>query len=633
MWKDKKVFISGGAGVIGTALVGKLLASGANVFVGDLKPKPASWPAGVRYRQGDLNAITAEELADFAPEVFFHLAATFERSVETYEFWGENDRHNVRLSHHLIDLMKDMPSLKKVVFASSYLIYNPELYQFPEPADGVRSLKEEDPISPRNLCGTAKLLHEKELHFLSDFSGGRLQTVSARIYRVYGKNSRDIVSRWIQALINGETIRVFRPEGLFDYVYAEDVAEGLFRLAESDAEDVVNLGRGRARRVSEVLDVLQRHFPGMRAVSEESDIPYEASEADMTRFHAVTGWLPKRDLEDTIPEMIEHYRSRRAESAPLQADATVLVSSLSKKIPLLKAVRKAVEKLGLHGDIIGADSNPACIGRHFADRFWEMPLLRDLQPEELIRICRKYGIRAIIPTRDGELAYYASLKSELEEKGIHVMVSDPAAVDICMDKLAFYKWGKEAGVPVIPTAARVEELDGDTFVVKERNGAGSLSVGLKLDPAQAAVHAGSLKEPIFQPFVEGKEISVDLYVDRTGKCKGVILRYRVLVVNGESQITTTFRHEALEKRFAAYAERLGLYGHAVWQAFWDGAERLDVIECNARLGGASMLSLETGLDSIYWFLLESEGHTLDEVPFLRPSTEKTLIRYAEDRIV
>jgi carbamoyl-phosphate synthase large subunit len=58
-----------------------------------------------------------------------HLAATFERSAESYEFWEENFRHNVRLSHHLMSLAKDAPSVKRVVFASSYLIYDPSLYQ------------------------------------------------------------------------------------------------------------------------------------------------------------------------------------------------------------------------------------------------------------------------------------------------------------------------------------------------------------------------------------------------------------------------------------------------------------------------------------------------------------------------
>jgi carbamoyl-phosphate synthase large subunit len=90
-----RVFVSGGAGVIGMELIPKLYALGATVLVGDLKPRPAAFPSAVLYRQGDLNSMTKQEFDAFAPGLFIHLAATFERSTESYEFWHENFRHNV----------------------------------------------------------------------------------------------------------------------------------------------------------------------------------------------------------------------------------------------------------------------------------------------------------------------------------------------------------------------------------------------------------------------------------------------------------------------------------------------------------------------------------------------------------
>src|SRR5262249_7484509 len=161
------------------ALVNNLLKAGANLYVGDLKPKPESWKT-LHYRQGDLITLSKKEIEDFEPEVFFHLAATFERSIETQDFWEENFHHNISLSHHLLDLQKDLPSLKKIVFASSYLIYNPENYLFSSPQIHSIPLKENGSIAPRNLCGMAKLLHEQELFFINRFRPD-LQIVNARI--------------------------------------------------------------------------------------------------------------------------------------------------------------------------------------------------------------------------------------------------------------------------------------------------------------------------------------------------------------------------------------------------------------------------------------------------------------------
>lgn len=302
------VFVSGGAGVIGDALVKKLHAKGANLFVGDLKERPRDWPRDIVYRQGDLNTITKQELLAFRPAAYFHLAATFERTTESYEFWDENFHHNILLSHHLMDCLKDSETLKRIIFASSYLIYDPHLYRFKTPPKSPCSLSENSPISPRNLCGMAKLLHEQELAFLNSFKNGQMTAISARIFRSFGRNSRDVISRWIRALEKNETLTVYNPEGAFDFIFADDVAEGLIRLGEQCVRGIVNLGKGHARAIQDVLDILKGQYPEMKMQIESSDIPFEASQANMEHFQKVTSWLPEHTLEDAIAKIIAYEK-------------------------------------------------------------------------------------------------------------------------------------------------------------------------------------------------------------------------------------------------------------------------------------------------------------------------------------
>lgn len=309
--KNQRIFVSGGAGVIGMELIPLLLKRGAKVLVGDLKTKPLEISEDIQYRQGDLNTLTESEIEDFAPELFIHLAATFEQTTETYEFWEENFLHNVRLSHHLMTILKNIPSLKRVVFASSYLIYDPALYLFDKPQIKPVSLKENAPINPRNLTGMAKLAHEKELRFLNNFCSNQFSTVCARIYRGYGRNSQDVISRWIRSLLIDEPITVFRPEGMFDYIYAKDSAEGLARLAENDSvTGIVNLGTSHSRKVQDVLDILSQHFQQIKLVEQRSSIPFEASQADMSCFEKLIGWLPEYGLEEGIQEIISYEKEK-----------------------------------------------------------------------------------------------------------------------------------------------------------------------------------------------------------------------------------------------------------------------------------------------------------------------------------
>lgn len=630
----KRIFVSGGAGVIGLELIPMLHAAGADVMVGDLKPRPASWPARTRYRQGDLNTITAQELQTFSPEVFIHLAPAFEHSAESCDLCEEDVRNHVQLSHHLMGLHGALKSLRRVLLASSYLIYDPKLYRFSKPQSKARRLREDDPILPGDLAGMAKLAQEVELRLLENLGNKAFSAVAARIYCSYGRGSKCLISRWIRALLRGEPIQLNRPDELFDYIYAGEVARGLIKLVQHpQVTGVINLGTDRARSVSEVLEVLRQHFPEMKTEIGEPNLPFEASQANMDAFLAAIDWKPECHLEDAIPLIIEHERQQLNEAAAW-VPGHVLITSAAQKIPLLRRVKLAAAKLNPGILVIAADASALALARHFSDGFWAMPNLRDLDLASLIAACRERGITKLIPTRDGELAFFAQHREALKLAGISVMVSAPEAVDVCLDKLRFSSFGLETGLPVIESRGHLPAHAEGSWVVKERYGAGSLAIGLNLSAAEALAHGAKLANPIFQPFLGGmREFSADIYVDRSGLMKGCVIRTRDVVVAGESQVTTTAENEALREVCQRLVSSLPFYGHIIVQALVDASGGVHLIEINPRFGGASTLAIEAGLDSFYWFFLESEGADLRAVPFLHdPAVRLRQVRHAHDFI-
>lgn len=306
-YAGKNVLVTGGAGVIGRPLVRSLVESGARVRVVDVLEKPAELD-GVEYFQGDLARPDTQFTFRFDPDYIFHLAADFERSTESREFWESNYRNNVLCSHHVLRETARLPSVRRLVFASSYLIYNKALYAA---VDRQRALREDDAIDPRNLTGLSKLQTEMDAAFLARMSGGRLTAMSARIFRVYGRGARDVISRWIRAALAGEPITLFSPDNRFDYIYADDVAEGLVRLGALEAEGVVNLASGQARAVADVVEVLRDQFPDLRINRTDDMIQAEASQGDLSRFHELTGWRPGTSLEEGIARIVEYERARR----------------------------------------------------------------------------------------------------------------------------------------------------------------------------------------------------------------------------------------------------------------------------------------------------------------------------------
>jgi carbamoyl-phosphate synthase large subunit len=268
------------------------------------------------------------------------------------------------------------------------------------------------------------------------------------------------------------------------------------------------------------------------------------------------------------------------------------------------------------------------LGQYFVDSFWEMPKLNYLTTEELLKFCKKNNIGLIIPTRDGELEYFSKLKDKLNVNNINIMISEAKSIERTIDKLSF---ANLKNIKAIPASTDINDLIADTYVVKERYGAGSKSIGIDLKKSEALLYATKLENPIFQPYIKGYEISVDAYITRSGKIKGLVMRKRDLVVSGESQITTTFYDESLESAFENIIASLNLYGHIILQAIIDVKKEIHLIECNARFGGASTLSLQAGLDSFYWAYLESQGISIEEdYPFIRSDKKIIQIRHPQD---
>lgn len=308
----------------------------------------------------------------------------------------------------------------------------------------------------------------------------------------------------------------------------------------------------------------------------------------------------------------------------------ILITSLAAKIPLTKSLRKSLDEIDIELFIWGADTNPNCLGRHFTDAFWLMPRIDELTPAVIINFCQINQIKAVLPTRDGELRFFAKYRALFDEANIFVMVSKRESVESCFDKLAFYYACADYA---IPTSQTLDDLSDETFVVKERFGAGSTGIKLNVPRDEARQFSSSLEHPIFQPWIAGQEYSVDVYRSRSGQVMGCIARSRDLIERGEASITTTARIPELETICTTLSNTLNLSGHVVFQAMIDNTGKIHIIECNCRFGGASSLSIAAGLSSPIWIYCEASGMSPSKYPFKRISGELKQIRYATDILI
>lgn len=312
--------------------------------------------------------------------------------------------------------------------------------------------------------------------------------------------------------------------------------------------------------------------------------------------------------------------------------AAVLVSSASSKTSLLFEIEKSIERLSLPLRLVAGDVNPQCVSAFFDWDFVAMPLTQGLKFQSVLEILRSNNIRLVLPTRDGELEFWAEVARHLVAEGIQVVTSHISDIRRMLDKLLFFESAASAGFPVIHTSLRLEEIASEKLVVKERFGSASKGVLLDASRQQALAHSLSLQQPVFQPFISGRELSADVWRSRDGSRCFVSLRERVLVSSGESKVTTTLRNHTLEKLVENVAHHFALVGPGVIQVIENDSLGPQIVEFNPRFGGASTASIAAGMPIID--LVLADFMDLEPVRYSPENlTPITQVRHSKDKII
>ncbi|MCZ7645161.1 MAG: ATP-grasp domain-containing protein [Planctomycetota bacterium] len=302
----------------------------------------------------------------------------------------------------------------------------------------------------------------------------------------------------------------------------------------------------------------------------------------------------------------------------------VLISSAGRRVALARLFRKALAELGLPGRVLAADCSRVAAAFHDCDAGFQAPRCRepDFVPR-MLELCRAQGVKLVIPTIDPELPILAAARSDFQAAGATVGVSAPPAVEIGNDKGRTHDWLVAEGFPTVRQASAAEVLDrpdGWAWPLLAKPRGGSASVGIaKVAHADDLARAAAGGEYIVQEFAAGDEYTVDVYVDRSGRCRCAVPRRRIETRAGEVSKGVTVRAPALIELATRLAERLpGAWGALNVQIFADrNFERLNVIELNPRFGGGYPLAWEAGARFPEWLILEALGRPLPEPPAWR----------------
>jgi carbamoyl-phosphate synthase large subunit len=218
------------------------------------------------------------------------------------------------------------------------------------------------------------------------------------------------------------------------------------------------------------------------------------------------------------------------------------------------------------GVVFAMNSHPLSPALDAADHALIAPLASDPTfPDFLLDTCSQYKIGAICTLIDTDMHVLSNMRNDLMRIGTRLILPGAEALSVCRDKVMMNEWLRMLGLPVIPTFNNVDEalnavMSGTIsfpLMIKPRRGTGSLLTYRVCDeeelivlfrralreiegsPVTKETGYQSTEALIIQEFIRGTEFSLDLLNNLNGQFQCVIVKEKIAMRSGETDIAMT----------------------------------------------------------------------------------------------
>ncbi len=276
---------------------------------------------------------------------------------------------------------------------------------------------------------------------------------------------------------------------------------------------------------------------------------------------------------------------------------------------------RSLRRAGFEGRIVSTDANPLSTGLYLADARHVLPPISDETFfDRALEVIEKEKIDVIFPTSGFDTLVYSERKKELEERGVVVAMSDWLAVETCIDKWLFYEKTRNH-FPLPNTTMDPEARTQFPCFVKPVRGKGARGIARCNDAAELAYQVSQRDDLIISDYLPGEEYSIDCLSDLNGKPLAAVPRERIAVKEGICVKGRVVHDVEIEKACFDLAAFLGLKGPSCIQMKRAADGKMQFVEVNPRMGGATIFATLAGVN-IAWLLLElSQGRDVEIEPF------------------
>ncbi len=312
-WQGRPVLVTGADGFIGSHLVERLVAEGAQVRALVYYNAFGQWgwlddsavARDVEVVAGDITDTEFVADAMRGREVVFHLAALI---AIPYSYHAPRSylRTNAEGTLNLLQAARSL-GVSRMVHTSTSEVYGTARAV---PIDESHPLQGQSPYAASKIAAD-KLAEAFHLSY-------GLPVVTLRPFNTFGprQSARAVIPTIISQALRGQRVRLGNLHPTRDLTYVEDTVEGFLRAGEAEGAEgrAINLGTGReisigglVEMVGEILGVpVETEVEKTRLRPEGSEV--ERLLSDNRLAAEVLGWRPRISLEEGLGRTIEWIR-------------------------------------------------------------------------------------------------------------------------------------------------------------------------------------------------------------------------------------------------------------------------------------------------------------------------------------
>lgn len=301
----KKIAITGAGGLIGSALVRKMLAEDKDV-IGYDRDFPGEWVGKqdkLAWETVDLSHPSfVAKLNQHKPDMVVHCAA--HPGGKSLREPSSDVNTNILGSMQVFEWCAR--SKVQVIYLSSSVIYGD---QPPGPISEIAS------VNPGTIYGVCKVSCENFLKILE--KGYGLSWTVLRLFATYGaghkpSTNQGIVNVMLTQLMEGNNLVVKGSlERSRDMLYVDDAVDAIFKciLTQSSRSQIINVGTGNSVTIKTLIhnlcNILEKPFSEIQITEEKGTIgdPFYNS-ADCSKAKSLLGFTPQHNLNSGLQKVV-----------------------------------------------------------------------------------------------------------------------------------------------------------------------------------------------------------------------------------------------------------------------------------------------------------------------------------------